>query len=97
MLRSIYFPTSFREALDATKGTAITSLVVCPTKLTGDCTSVDTTLLPKLAFDRLEHYTLGFTNMLRTHKHDDKVQETLDVLNKNIHPKTMRTIWKIRG
>jgi hypothetical protein len=33
--------------------------------------------------------------MLRTHRHhDDKVQETLDILNKNMHPKTMKILGK---
>jgi hypothetical protein len=33
--------------------------------------------------------------MLRTHRHhDDKVQETLDILKKNMHPKTMKILGK---
>jgi hypothetical protein len=33
--------------------------------------------------------------MPRTHKHDDKIQETVDILKKNMYPKTMKILGNV--
>jgi hypothetical protein len=40
-------------------------------------------------------FTLGFVKMLRTHKYEDKVRETINILNKNMYPTTMKILSKI--
>jgi hypothetical protein len=38
---------------------------------------------------------MEFINKLRTHQYDDRIQETVDILKKNMYPKTMKILEKV--